>query len=149
MVADEVDFVVGVDTHLEEHVPAVVSRQRGLARLSVWENARGYSGACSRRRSRRLPGQASGRERRSSTRSPTGRGVKRVHGGGSGRNLVELLRGGRLRLEGRQLLTTTASDAVGAPVAVAGQIPVEAGVSLAEPTLVPRGRIFDERTCRL
>ena len=71
------------------------------------------------------------RERRSSTRSPTGRGVKRVHGGGSGRNLVELLRGGRLRLEGRQLLTTTASDAVGAPVAVAGQIPVEAGVSLA------------------
>lgn len=43
MVADEVDFVVGVDTHLEEHVPAVVSRQRGLARRSVWENARGYS----------------------------------------------------------------------------------------------------------
>ena len=26
MVADEVDYVVGVDTHLEEHVLAVVSR---------------------------------------------------------------------------------------------------------------------------
>ena len=72
MVADEVDFVVGVDTHLEAHVPAVVSRQRGLARRSVWENARGYSGACSRRRSRRLPGQASrgGSEDRQPDRRP-------------------------------------------------------------------------------
>ena len=44
MVADELDYVVGVDTHLDEHVLAVVSAATGavLARQTVRANARGY-----------------------------------------------------------------------------------------------------------
>jgi hypothetical protein len=79
MVADEVDYVVGVDTHLEKHVPAVVSAPTGavLARRSVRENARGYSGTRSRRRITQASRNGFGRqEGRPSTRSPTGRGVK-------------------------------------------------------------------------
>jgi transposase len=47
MVADELDYVVGVDTHLEEHVLAVVSAATGvvLARQTVRANARGYQAA--------------------------------------------------------------------------------------------------------
>jgi Transposase len=45
MLADELDYVVGVDTHLEEHVLAVVVARSGavLARRAVRANARGYS----------------------------------------------------------------------------------------------------------
>ena len=47
MVADELDYVVGVDTHLDEHVLAVVSAATGavLARRTVRANARGYQAA--------------------------------------------------------------------------------------------------------
>lgn len=47
MVADELDYVVGVDTHLDEHVLAVVSAATGavVARLAVRTNPRGYSAA--------------------------------------------------------------------------------------------------------
>jgi transposase len=47
MVADEVDYVVGVDTHLEEHVLAVVATPSGavVARRAVRANGRGYAAA--------------------------------------------------------------------------------------------------------
>jgi transposase len=47
MLADELDYVVGVDTHLEEHVLAVVAARSGavVARRSVRASARGYSEA--------------------------------------------------------------------------------------------------------
>jgi transposase len=47
MVADEVDYVVGVDTHLDEHVLAVVAAPSGavLARQSVQAHGRGYAAA--------------------------------------------------------------------------------------------------------
>ena len=47
MVADEVDYVVGVDTHLNEHVIAVVAAPSAavLARQSVQANERGYAEA--------------------------------------------------------------------------------------------------------
>jgi transposase len=47
MLADELDYVVGVDTHLDEHVVAVVAAPSGavLARRAVGANARGYSAA--------------------------------------------------------------------------------------------------------
>jgi transposase len=47
MLADERDYVVGVDTHLDEHVLAVVAAPSGavVARRSVRASARGYSAA--------------------------------------------------------------------------------------------------------
>ena len=47
MVADEVDYVVGVDTHRDEHVLAVVASPGGavLAQRAVAANARGYAQA--------------------------------------------------------------------------------------------------------
>ena len=47
MLADEVDYVVGVDTHLDEHVLAVVAAPAGgvVAQRSVRANARGYAEA--------------------------------------------------------------------------------------------------------
>ena len=44
MLADELDYVVGVDTHLDEHVLAVLAAPAGavLAKLAVPANARGY-----------------------------------------------------------------------------------------------------------
>jgi transposase len=47
MLADELDYVVGVDTHLDEHVLAVVAAPSGavLARRAVHANARGYVAA--------------------------------------------------------------------------------------------------------
>jgi transposase len=47
MVADELDYVVGVDTHLEEHVLAVVAAPSGavVARRSVRANGGGYGAA--------------------------------------------------------------------------------------------------------
>ena len=47
MLADELDYVVGVDTHLDEHVLAVVAAPSGavLARRAVRANARGYAAA--------------------------------------------------------------------------------------------------------
>src|SRR3990170_3772683 len=47
MLADELDYVVGVDTHLDEHVLAVVVAPSGaaVARRSVRANGRGYSAA--------------------------------------------------------------------------------------------------------
>jgi hypothetical protein len=76
-------------------------RQRGLC----WQGGRcGRTRAATRALvrgvgSRRLPGTASGggREDRQPARRPAV-GSSRVHGGGSGRNLVELLRGVLLRL---------------------------------------------------
>ena len=56
MVADWVDYVVGVDTHLEEHVLAVVAAPSGavVARRAVRANARGYAEAL------RFAGEAAG-----------------------------------------------------------------------------------------
>lgn len=47
MLADELDYVVGADTHLDEHVLAVVSAATGavLARRTVRANTRGYQAA--------------------------------------------------------------------------------------------------------
>ena len=47
MVADELDYVVGVDTHLDEHVLAVVAAPMGavVARRSVCASGRGYAAA--------------------------------------------------------------------------------------------------------
>jgi transposase len=47
MLADEVDYVVGVDTHLDEHVIAVVAAPSGavVARRSVHASGRGYLAA--------------------------------------------------------------------------------------------------------
>jgi transposase len=47
MLADELDYVVGVDTHLDEHVLAVVAAPSGavVARRAVRANARGYAEA--------------------------------------------------------------------------------------------------------
>ena len=47
MLADELDYVVGVDTHLDEHVLAVVAAATGavLARRVVQANERGYQAA--------------------------------------------------------------------------------------------------------
>ena len=56
MVADELDYVVGVDTHLDEHVIAVVAAPSGavLARRAVRANAHGYASAL------RFAGEAAG-----------------------------------------------------------------------------------------
>ena len=56
MLADELDYVVGVDTHLDEHVLAVVAAPSGavVARRAVPANARGYSAAL------RFAGEAAG-----------------------------------------------------------------------------------------
>jgi transposase len=47
MLADELDYVVGVDTHLEEHVLAVVAAPSGavLARRAVRASSHGYAAA--------------------------------------------------------------------------------------------------------
>ena len=46
MLADELDYVVGVDTHRDEHVLAVVAATGAvLARRAVRANAGGYSAA--------------------------------------------------------------------------------------------------------
>jgi transposase len=47
MLADELDYVVGVDTHLDEHVFAVVAAATGavLARQAVRANECGYQAA--------------------------------------------------------------------------------------------------------
>jgi transposase len=47
MLADELDYVVGVDTHRDEHVLAVVVAPAGavVARRAVAANARGYAQA--------------------------------------------------------------------------------------------------------
>ncbi len=47
MLADEVDYVVGVDTHLDEHVLVIVAAPSGalVARRSVRASARGYAAA--------------------------------------------------------------------------------------------------------
>jgi transposase len=47
MLADELDYVVGVDTHLDEHVLAVVAAPSGavVARRSIRSSARGYAAA--------------------------------------------------------------------------------------------------------
>ena len=47
MVADELDYVIGVDTHLDEHVLAIVAAPSGavVARRSIQASARGYNAA--------------------------------------------------------------------------------------------------------
>ena len=47
MLADELDYVIGVDTHLDEHVLAVVASPSGavVAKRSVRANTRGYASA--------------------------------------------------------------------------------------------------------
>jgi transposase len=59
MLADELDYVVGVDTHLDEHVLAVVAAPSGavLARQTVRANARGYHAAL------QFAGEAAGGDR--------------------------------------------------------------------------------------
>ena len=47
MLADEVDYVIGVDTHRDQHTLAVVAAPTGalIARRSVGTGARGYTDA--------------------------------------------------------------------------------------------------------
>src|SRR5438309_4716657 len=47
MVADELDYVVGVDTHLDEHVLAIIAARSGavVAQHSIQASARGYAAA--------------------------------------------------------------------------------------------------------
>src|SRR6266498_3607589 len=47
MVADELDYVIGVDTHLDEHVLAVIAAPSGavVAQRSIQASARGYAAA--------------------------------------------------------------------------------------------------------
>jgi transposase len=47
MLADQVDYVVGVDTHRDEHVLAVIVASTGavVAQLSVGASGRGYAQA--------------------------------------------------------------------------------------------------------
>jgi len=47
MVADELDYVIGVDTHLDEHVLAIIAAPSGavVARRSIQASARGYAAA--------------------------------------------------------------------------------------------------------
>jgi transposase len=47
MVADELDYVIGVDTHLDEHVLAVIAASSGavVAQGSIQTSARGYAAA--------------------------------------------------------------------------------------------------------
>src|SRR5882762_2110175 len=47
MVADELDYVIGVDTHLDEHVLAVIAAPSGavVAQRSIRAHARGYAAA--------------------------------------------------------------------------------------------------------
>ena len=47
MLADQLDYVIGVDTHLEEHVLAVVAVPSGAVagRRSIAADARGYAAA--------------------------------------------------------------------------------------------------------
>jgi hypothetical protein len=47
MLADELDYVIGVDTHLDEHVLAIVAAPSGavVARRSIQASARGYAAA--------------------------------------------------------------------------------------------------------
>jgi transposase len=45
MVADELDYLIGVDTHLDEHVLAIVAAPSGavVAPRSIQASARGYA----------------------------------------------------------------------------------------------------------
>ena len=54
MLADELDFVVGVDTHRDAHVLAAVvaATDAVVAQLSVRARARGYASSSLRRRAR-------------------------------------------------------------------------------------------------
>ena len=47
MVADELDYVIGVDTHLDEHTLAIIAAPSGalVARHSIQASARGYAAA--------------------------------------------------------------------------------------------------------
>ena len=47
MLADELDYVVGVDTHRDQHVLAIVAAATGavIAQRSLPTNARGYAEA--------------------------------------------------------------------------------------------------------
>ena len=47
MLADEVDYVIGVDTHLDEHVLAIIAAPSGavVAQRSMEASARGYAAA--------------------------------------------------------------------------------------------------------
>ena len=47
MLADQLDYIVGVDTHLDEHVLAVVASPSGavVAKRSARASARGYASA--------------------------------------------------------------------------------------------------------
>ena len=68
MFADELDYVVGVDTHRDQHMLAVVAAPTGalIAQRSVLTNAQGYAEAI-RFAERHAPGarvRTSGRLRR-------------------------------------------------------------------------------------
>src|SRR6266540_2871782 len=48
MVADELDYVIGIDTHLDEHVLAILAAPSGavVAQRSISAVRQGRSGAC-------------------------------------------------------------------------------------------------------
>ena len=72
MLADEVDYVVGVDTHRDEHVLAVVAAPTGavVAQRSVAANARGYAQALRFAAAARWLAGVSGRSRAQATTVP-------------------------------------------------------------------------------
>ena len=65
MLADELDYVVGVDTHRDQHVLAVVAAPSGavVAQRSITAEARGYAEAL-RFVDRHAPGRARVGDRR-------------------------------------------------------------------------------------
>ena len=71
MVADELDYVIGVDTHLDEHVLAVIAAPSGVvvAQRSIHASARGYAAAL-RFAADKANGAASGRSRARAATAP-------------------------------------------------------------------------------
>ena len=101
MLADELDYVVGVDTHRDEHMLAVVAAPAGavVAQRSVRANARGYAEAlrfAERARARR---RVSGRSRAPAATAPGSPATS----AGRGETVLEIGRGPRdeRRLRGK------------------------------------------------
>ena len=71
MLADQVDYVIGVDTHRDEHVLAVVAASTGavVAQRSVATTSRGYAQAL-RFAAEHAPAAVCGRSREQVTTVP-------------------------------------------------------------------------------
>ena len=101
MLADELDYVLGVDTHRDEHVLAVVAAPAGavVAQRSVRANARGYRGGASRSPGSTRRAGASGRSRAPAATAPVSPAIL----AGRGETVLEVSRAPRAerRLRGK------------------------------------------------